>query len=121
MRKILVVEDDQDIRDIVDLVLSADGFTIIQHATGLGVMEVVEAHQPDLILLDLTLPGRAGTELCKELKENYTIPVVLFTAHAHPEEPVAGCGADSYLAKPFNISDLVQTIKTHLDHSTKVF
>jgi DNA-binding response OmpR family regulator len=115
MKKILVVDDDIDILYIIRHLLRSKGFEVTTHSTGVGVPELVFDYKPDLILLDIQLPGKLGTEICKELKEAGThIPILLFSAHADEEKTIAICHADGFIAKPFDISHLIDTIKFHV-------
>ena len=115
--KILVVDDDEDILYAVRHLLTSLGFEIQTHSTGLSVPEVVLAFQPDLILLDIRLPGKLGTEICKELKElNYEIPIILFSAHHNYDVNfLATFGANDFIRKPFEIMDLLNTFKLHMN------
>jgi DNA-binding response OmpR family regulator len=115
MKKILVVDDDEDILFVVKIILEKHGFEVRTHATGLGVHDVVIHYLPNLILLDIRLPGRLGTEICKELKKVCSIPIILFSAHIREAEAIEECGADCFIQKPFDIDNLVTTINTCLN------
>ena len=83
MKKILVVDDDRDILYLVCHILTLNGFDVKAYSTGTDVPDVVSDYNPDLVLLDVRLPGKFGTEVCKELKKLYTnLPIILFSAHA---------------------------------------
>ena len=112
MKKVLIVDDDQNILDAIRLILTSCGFEVRTHSTGLNVPEVVLEYQPDLILLDIRLPGKSGTEICKELKElNCTIPIILFSAHAQQPNLLNTFGADAFMRKPFDVKNLIDTVK----------
>jgi DNA-binding response OmpR family regulator len=115
MKKILVVDDDRDILEIVSYILTSRGFNVSTHTTGLNVPEAVMQFSPDVILLDINLPGKLGTEVCKELKKIHSIPVILFSAHAKEGKVIAECNADGFIAKPFDMEALVKRIKAHLN------
>ena len=116
MKKILVVDDDEDILHIVKHILISHGFEVRTHSTGLNVPEVVLDFQPDLILLDIRLPGKLGTEICKELKHLHcTIPIILFSAHAQQANFLDVFGADAFMRKPFDVKNLVNTVKLHMN------
>ena len=116
MKKILVVDDDAAILDVVKLLLTSHGFDVQTHSTGLNVPEIVMHYHPNLILLDIRLPGKLGTEVCKELKQIYTnLPILLFSAHAEQGEAFAICDADGFIQKPFDIKNLIDTINLHLN------
>jgi DNA-binding response OmpR family regulator len=115
MKKILVVDDDQDILDVVRLILEGGGFDVRTHTTGLGVAEIVIHYLPDVILLDIRLPGKVGNQICKELKKEWPIPIILFSAHAKPGKLIEECGADRFIQKPFEVADLLTTVNSCLN------
>lgn len=114
MKKILVVDDDEDILMIVSMILRENGYDVKTHGTGLQVPEVMDAYKPDLVLLDVWLPGKSGTEICRDIKQIYTVKVVLFSAHILEKEALALCNADGFVVKPFDIDDLTEAIKKNL-------
>ena len=115
MKKILIVDDEQDMVAIVRHVLTSHGFEVYTHSTGLNVPDIVTQYQPHLILLDIRLPGKSGTEVCKELKQVYTtLPIIFFSAHAEKGEAFALCDADGFIQKPFAIKNLIETINLHV-------
>ena len=116
MKKILVVDDDKDILNVVQQILVSHGFDVQTHSTGLNVPDIVMHYHPNLILLDIRLPGKLGTEVCKELKQIHTnLPILLFSAHAEQGETFAICKADGFIPKPFDIKNLIATINLHLN------
>lgn len=115
MKKILVVDDDADIAGVVKIILTSNGFEVRTHDTGYHVPEIVKDYQPDLILLDIRLPGKAGTEICKELKEiSKKPPILLFSAHAKEGEAYDICKADGFIKKPFEVKSLLKAINEQL-------
>ncbi len=115
MKKILVVDDDQDIVDIVKQLLTSNGFEVYTHSSGANVSEIVKWNYPNLILLDIRLYGKLGTEICKEIKERYNIPVILFSADSEQGKEFEKCSADAFVQKPFDIKHLVNTINQHVN------
>ena len=116
MKKILVVDDDEDILEVVRISLQFYGFHVKTHSTGLNVPDVVQQHQPDLILLNLFLPAKSGMKICEEVKRlNSKIPIILFSAHAEKGKEFAACNANGFIQKPFDIPQFVNTIKSYLD------
>ncbi len=115
MKKILVVDDDPDILEIVKYILTLRGFDVQTHSTGLDLSEVVMSYDPNLILLDILLPGKLGTQACKELKLVHTIPIILFSAHSDERKSFEKWNADAFIQKPFDIDQLVDTINLHLN------
>ena len=120
MKKILIVDDDEDLTDIVRRILIQGGFHAHIHLNGLNVPDVVKHYNPDLILLDIFLYGHSGTDICKDLKRRYHTPVLLFSADAKKGEAFADCGADGFLSKPFDINDLLYLIDLHLNPSKEM-
>ncbi len=106
-KKILVVDDDKDIRTLLRYNLEREGFQVLISERGEGILEKVRLEKPDLIFLDLMLPGMDGLEICRLLKsspETRTIPVVMLTAKTEEADVVVGLelGADDYITKPFS-------------------
>ena len=117
--RILVVEDEKDILELVDYNLQQEGFQTICAESGDVVLDIVKKDHPDLIVLDLMLPGLAGTEVCKILKqseETCSIPVIILTAKGEEIDRVVGfeLGADDYVTKPFSPRELVLRVKAIL-------
>ena len=116
MKKILVVDDDEDILEIVRYILTSHGFDVQTHSTGLNMPGIVMHYHPNLILLDVRLPGKLGTEICKELKQIHShLPIILFSANASKSEAFAICDADAFVEKPFDIKNLIETINLHVN------
>jgi DNA-binding response OmpR family regulator len=116
MKKVLVVDDDQNILEVVKFILTSYGFEVHTHSSGYNVVEVVLDYEPDLIILDIRLPGKLGTEICKELKDLHcTIPIILFSAHMQQANFMEIFGADAFMRKPFDVKDLVNTVKLHMN------
>lgn len=115
MKKILVVDDDPGILDVVKYILTSNGFLVQTHDSGYDVPDIILHYRPDLILLDIRLPGKLGTEICRELKKLNKIPIILFSAHADYHTALAECAADDFIQKPFELDDFLQTIRSHLN------
>ena len=114
--KILVVDDDDALREMVGLVLNAAGYATVFAADGLSAVEVFKAEEPDLVLLDIMLPGQSGIEVCKKLRALSGTPIVMLTAKGDTEDVVLGleAGADDYVVKPHNGAELLARIKARL-------
>jgi two-component system phosphate regulon response regulator PhoB len=113
---ILIVDDEEDIRELVELNLAREGFEVLGSETGEGALGTARQKQPDLILLDLMLPGIDGLEVCKVLKADAKtkhIPVVMLTAKGEESDIVTGLeiGADDYVTKPFSGKILVARVR----------
>ena len=116
MKKILIVDDDEAILHVVKLLLTKYGFDVQTHSTGLNVPDIVMHYHPNIILLDIRLPGKLGTEVCKELKQmDIHLPIILFSAHEKQAAALNICGADGFIEKPFDIKNLIDTINLHLN------
>ena len=114
-KKILLVDDEADIRELMILRLEKAGYRIETVADGQEALDSVERDPPDLVLLDLRLPGMRGEEVCRRLKADdklKRIPIILFTASVkHICEEFKECGADDCLVKPFEPAELLEKIK----------
>jgi two-component system phosphate regulon response regulator PhoB len=109
---VLIVDDEKDLRALLDFNLKQAGYRTAHAATGEEALARVASHAPDLILLDLNLPDLPGTEVCRRLKANPStrdIPIIMLTARGAEADRVAGfeLGADDYVAKPFSIRELI--------------
>ena len=118
-RKLLIVEDNQDNRELAIKVLKNKGYEIIEAADGEEAMEKAISEKPDLILLDISLPKLDGYEVAKRLKsmeEFQEIPIVAFTAHAMKgdREKVISEGFEGYISKPINVREFPDQIKAYL-------
>ncbi len=118
-RKILIVEDNQDSRELVVKVLKNKGYQTIEAADGEEALEKVAAEKPDLILLDISIPKIDGYEVAKRLKsqeEFRDIPIVALTAHAMKgdREKVIVAGFEGYISKPINVRELPDQVKSYL-------
>lgn len=117
---ILVVEDDEDIRELVAFSLEDEGYRVEQASDGLRALELAEELQPDLIILDLMLPGRDGLSVCRELSrragDTPPSPVLMLTARGEEIDRIIGFeyGADDYVVKPFNIRELMLRVRAIL-------
>jgi len=119
MATILVADDDRDIRDIVAYKLQRVGHYVILATNGAEALSAARACEPDLVVLDVMMPGMSGIEVCRELRaepRTAALPVILLTARAQESDVEAGfaVGADDYVVKPFSPSELVSRIHTML-------
>jgi DNA-binding response OmpR family regulator len=118
--KILVVDDEQSICDLIKLDLEFEGFVVETAYDGREALEKVESFNPDLIILDVMLPYISGFELCKKINEKHNIPIILLTAKTDIVDKVLGLelGADDYLTKPFDNRELLARVKALIRRSS---
>jgi two-component system response regulator MtrA len=117
MTSIMVVDDDQDLAEMLGIVLNGVGMEVDLVSRGDEAVEVFKNSQPDLVLLDIMLPGTDGIEVCREIRKHSTrVPIVMLTAKSDTHDIVKGleAGADDYMVKPFKPSELVARIRTRL-------
>ncbi len=119
MHRILIVEDEPDIADLIGFNLQRAGFEVLKTHDGLAGTEVALRERPDLIVLDLMLPGRDGYAVFRELRRDprtVSIPVIMLTARAQTEDRIQGleAGADDYLTKPFSPKELILRVQAIL-------
>lgn len=122
--KILIVEDEKDIIKMLEYNLKKEGFKVIAACNGEDALDLAGRQQPDLILLDLMLPGMDGLEACKALKKESktgSIPIIMLTAKSQESDKVVGLelGADDYITKPFSVRELIARIKAVLRRVTE--
>lgn len=115
-QRILVVDDDHDIAEMLGIVLRAEGFEPSFCSDGALAMDAFTKVQPDLVLLDLMLPGRDGIEICRSIREISGVPLIMLTARSDSHDVVLGLesGADDYVVKPIKNKELVARIRARL-------
>jgi two-component system response regulator MtrA len=118
--RILVVDDDVALAEMISIVLRGEGYTPVQAFDGAQALAAIEEALPDLVLLDVMLPGLDGIEVCSRIRETSGVPIIMLTAKGDTTDVVRGLesGADDYVVKPFNPKELVARIKTRLRPST---
>ena len=116
MSKILIVEDEEAIADLEKDYLEMSGYEVIIENDGIKGLESAMNSDVDLIILDLMLPGMDGYDICKQLREEKNIPIIMVTAKKDDIDKIRGLGlgADDYMTKPFSPSELVARVKAHL-------
>ena len=117
---LLIIEDDIDLSNVMRDFLSNDGYQIKQAFSGNEGLEMLQKLEPDLIILDIMLPGIDGIEVCKKIREDRYIPIIIISAKKSDYDKVLalGVGADDYLTKPFSQIELVARVKSHLRRAT---
>ena len=116
MAAILLVEDDPSVREAVTMALEGDGHRVTTASTGDEAVERWRQHRPDLVLLDVMLPGRDGFDVCRAIRASDQVPIIMLTARSDPIDVVVGLesGADDYVTKPFETRVLLARIKAVL-------
>ncbi len=119
MSRILIVEDEQKLAELLRDYLTQSGFNITVLDNGLAVVPHVRENKPDLILLDLMLPGRNGTDICREIRTFSNVPIIMVTALVEEIDRLLGLelGADDYVCKPFSPREVVARVKAVLRRS----
>jgi len=114
--RVLLVDDDVVLADMVTRYLQRDGYAVEWLADGNRVTRVVADYTPDLVILDLLLPGRHGREVCRDVRQTSNVPILMLTALGDEPDRIAGLevGADDYLAKPFSLRELVLRVRAIL-------
>ena len=114
--RILVVDDEKELADVLELYLANDGYTVHKCYTGTEALDCIEHTALDLALLDVMLPDADGFQLCKKIREKSYCPIIMLTARAADGDKIMGLtiGADDYITKPFNPLEVVARVKTQL-------
>lgn len=119
MPDVLIVDDDPNVRELLGMYFEREHFSVRTAADGDGALRAVDEARPDLIILDIMMPGKDGYEVCRELRSRGSIPIIFLTARDDEVEPIIGLelGADDYVTKPFNAREVVARAKAVLRRS----
>ena len=114
--KVVVVDDDEHIRELASLYLTKEGFDVTCAVDGTSAVTTIRSVDPSLVVLDLMLPGMSGFDVCKEVRTTSNVPIIMLTARDEDVDKIVGLeiGADDYLTKPFNPRELVARVKAIL-------
>ncbi len=119
--KILVVDDEKEIADLIEVYLKNDGYTVYKYYNGTDALQCIGETTLDLAVLDIMLPDIDGFRICQKIREKYFYPVIMLTAKAEDGDKIMGLtlGADDYITKPFNPLEVVARVKTQLRRYTR--
>ncbi len=114
--RVLVVEDDQTLREVLKYNLSREGYEVLTAQDGIQALERARSQKPDLVILDIMLPRLAGDEVCRILRSEATVPILILTAKTQEIDKVVGLelGADDYMTKPFSMRELLARVRAML-------
>lgn len=122
MYNILVCDDEKDIRNALQIYLSAEGYTVLQAEDGQAALDVLRQNEVHLVLMDIMMPGLDGMAATTKLRELYNIPVILLTAKSEDMDKILGLtvGADDYITKPFNPLEVLARVRAQLRRYTQL-
>lgn len=114
--EVLIVDDDPQLRVMLGFALRQEGFRVEEAASGEEALAMLEHRQPDLVMLDVLMPGLGGVETCRQIRERLSVPIIMLTALGRDEDVVLGleAGADDYCSKPVSLAQLVARIRAQL-------
>jgi DNA-binding response OmpR family regulator len=123
VERVLVVDDDTTVRDVVRRYLEHAGYEVELAGDGETALQLMAAHEPDIVVLDLMLPGIDGIEVCRRIRQRGSTPVVMLTALGEEEDRIAGLqiGADDYVTKPFSPRELALRVSSVLRRANRAF
>ena len=119
--RILVVDDEQEIADLLELYLISDGYQVVKSSDALEGLAIMEREKIDLVLLDIMMPKMDGLEMCRRIREKHNVPIIMVSAKTQELDKIVGLttGADDYVTKPFNVEILILRMRKLIDLSKK--
>ena len=117
---ILIVDDEEDIRDMIEIYLMNEGFIVLKAQDGIEALEILKSHEIDLMVLDIMMPKMDGVRTCLKVREDKKLPIIMLSAKGQDSDKILGLniGADAYVTKPFNPLELIARIKSQLRRVT---
>ncbi len=121
MTRVLVVEDEQSLREPLVYLLEKEGYEVLDVADGNAAIEIFKSTNPDIVLLDLMMPGMSGNEVCRVIRQSSNVPVIMLTAKDSEIDKVVGLeiGADDYVTKPYSTRELLARMKAVLRRNSE--
>lgn len=121
-QKLLVIDDEENVCELISLYFTKAGYEVITASDGADGIEKMRQHRPDIVILDLMLPGMDGLDVCKELRKTSNVPLIMLTARVDEVDRVLGLeiGADDYVTKPFSPRELLARVKAVLRRAAYV-
>lgn len=121
-QKVLVIDDEENVCELISLYFDKAGFDVISAGDGVKGMEMIKTEHPDIVILDLMLPGMDGLEVCKEIRRTSNIPLIMLSARVDEVDRVLGLemGADDYVTKPFSPRELLARVKAVLRRASYI-
>lgn len=118
---ILIVDDDKEIADLVEIHLLAEGYQVFKEYHAKAALDILRQEEVDLVILDIMMPGIDGIQLCKQIREDSAVPIIMLSAKSADEDKIKGLatGADDYVIKPFNPLELIARVKSQLRRYTQ--
>ncbi|WP_439523367.1 response regulator transcription factor [Marivita sp.] len=115
-KQVLLIEDEPNIIEAISFILSRDGWSVKTHSNGADAVEMVKVRKPDVVILDVMLPGKSGYDILRELREdpdNAKLPVLMLTARGQTKdrEIAERAGCDAFMSKPFSNADVLETVR----------
>jgi DNA-binding response OmpR family regulator len=120
-KKILIVDDDEEIRKVIGIYLENEGYEILKAENGEQALNIIDKNEVALVLLDIMMPGMSGTEVCMKIRENSVMPIIFLSAKSEDLDKIQGLasGADDYITKPFSAMELIARVKSQIRRYTK--
>jgi DNA-binding response OmpR family regulator len=120
-KRILIVDDDEEIRKVIGIYLENEGYEILKAENGEQALNIIDKNEVALVLLDIMMPGMSGTEVCMKIRENSIMPIIFLSAKSEDLDKIQGLasGADDYITKPFSAMELIARVKSQIRRYTK--
>jgi DNA-binding response OmpR family regulator len=117
-KKILLVDDERAIRKVLSIKLKISGYDVVAASSGREALELIESACPDIMLLDVIMPGINGFEVLQKLRSTSELPVVVFSAKAENGQKALSLGANDFMAKPIDVDEMIRRIEKVLNHKS---